>query len=91
MRFLLVLGLSMTLGASAANFPDPAIDQKQPAAGLQTAVLAGGCFWCTEAVFEIVEGVKEVVSGYSGGARETADYRRVSSGDTGHAECVMIT
>jgi peptide-methionine (S)-S-oxide reductase len=85
-----ILSMAVALTASAADFPDPALDQK-PATGLQKAVLAGGCFWCTEAVYEVVEGVKSVVSGYSGGTKETADYRRVSSGDTAHAECVEVT
>lgn len=83
----------LTLAAAAvtwgADFPDPALDEK-PAPGTKKAVLAGGCFWCTEAVFELVEGVTQVRSGYSGGARETADYRRVTQGDTGHAEAIEI-
>ena len=54
-------------------------------------VLASGCFWCTEAVFEQLEGVKDVVSGYAGGRKETANYRAVCNGDTGHAECVRVT
>jgi peptide-methionine (S)-S-oxide reductase len=57
----------------------------------ETAVLSGGCFWGVEAVFEHVKGVKSVVSGYSGGAAQTAQYERVSSGRTGHAESVRIT
>jgi peptide-methionine (S)-S-oxide reductase len=57
----------------------------------ETAVLSGGCFWGVEAVFEHVKGVKSVVSGYSGGAAQTAQYERVSSGRTGHAESVQIT
>src|SRR6478752_7923015 len=56
----------------------------------QTAVFAGGCFWGVEAVFEHVKGVNSVVSGYSGGTKETADYETVSSGRTDHAESVMI-
>ena len=60
-------------------------------AGLQQAVLAGGCFWCTEAVFEQLEGVHAVVSGYAGGREETAEYRAVSSGQTDHAEVIRIT
>lgn len=84
------LFLAMNLNASAAQFPDPPVDEK-PAPGLKKAVLAGGCFWCTEAVFELIEGVKDVVSGYSGGSEETANYRRVSMGDTGHAEAIEIT
>ncbi len=80
----------MTLNSSAAQFPDPPVDEK-PAPGTKKAVLAGGCFWCTEAVFEMLEGVRDVVSGYSGGTAETANYRRVSMGDTGHAEAIQIT
>ena len=59
--------------------------------GTQTAVLAGGCFWCTEAVFEQLRGVSDVESGYTGGTPETADYRSVCSGLTGHAEAIRIT
>jgi methionine-S-sulfoxide reductase len=55
------------------------------------AVLAGGCFWCTEAAFEQLQGVLDVQSGYAGGAKETADYRSVCSGTTGHAEVIRIT
>jgi len=73
-----------------SRFPDPKIDL--PARGsVQTAVLAGGCFWCTEAVFEQLEGVKKVVSGYAGGTAETAKYEIVSTGKTDHAEAVRIT
>jgi len=74
----------------AADFPDPALDVKSKT-GKQTAVLAGGCFWCVEAVFEIIEGVEDAVSGYSGGTRETAKYEIVSTGQTAHAEAVLIT
>ena len=57
---------------------------------LAKAVFAGGCFWCVEAVFEELDGVKEVISGYAGGAKETADYKAVCTGTTGHAEAVEI-
>jgi len=57
----------------------------------RTAVLASGCFWCTEAVFEQLEGVTDVVSGYAGGTKETANYRDVCNGDTAHAEAVRVT
>jgi methionine-S-sulfoxide reductase len=57
----------------------------------KTATLAGGCFWCTEAAFEQLEGVLDVTSGYIGGAAETANYRAVCGGDTGHAEAIRIT
>lgn len=55
-----------------------------------TAVFAGGCFWCVEAVFEELEGVIDAVSGYAGGSKETADYESVCTGRTGHAEAVQI-
>src|SRR5262245_23489893 len=57
----------------------------------KTAVFGGGCFWCTEAAFEQLEGVLDVTSGYAGGSRETANYRAVCGGDTGHAEVIKIT
>lgn len=59
--------------------------------GEQTAVFAGGCFWGLEAVFEHVKGVSDVVNGYSGGKKQTADYETVSTGTTGHAESVKVT
>jgi len=89
-RVLFTWALSAAALLSAADFPDPAIDVK-PGAGTQTAVLAGGCFWCTEAVFEIIDGVEDVVSGYTGGTKESAKYDIVSTGRTGHAEAVLIT
>jgi peptide-methionine (S)-S-oxide reductase len=55
-----------------------------------TAVFAGGCFWCVEAVFEELDGVLDAISGYTGGTQETANYEAVCSGDTGHAEAVQI-
>lgn len=62
-----------------------------PRAATATAVLAGGCFWCVEAAFEQLSGVSDVTSGYAGGSAETANYKRVCQGDTGHAEVVRIT
>lgn len=56
-----------------------------------TAVFAGGCFWCTEAIFEQLKGVTSVVSGYSGGEKNTASYDKVSGGGTGHAEAIQVT
>lgn len=56
-----------------------------------TAIFAGGCFWCTEAAFEQLDGVLDVASGYIGGAKETADYQSVCTGRTGHAEAIRIT
>jgi peptide-methionine (S)-S-oxide reductase len=69
--------------------PAPAVDATG-ADGIQTAVLAGGCFWGVQGVFQHTAGVINAVSGYSGGTKETADYDRVSSGRTGHAEAVEI-
>ena len=56
----------------------------------ETAVFAGGCFWCIEAVFQRLEGVEKVISGYSGGRVENPTYEQVSSGSTGHAEVVKV-
>lgn len=58
---------------------------------LETATFGSGCFWCTEAVFDMVYGVREVVSGYTGGQTENPTYEQVCSGNTGHAEAVQIT
>jgi peptide-methionine (S)-S-oxide reductase len=74
-----------------AVFPDPTIDIAATSGGVQTVVLAGGCFWCTEAVFLQIEGVQKVVSGYSGGEARTANYDAVCGGGTGHAEAIQIT
>ena len=71
------------------SFPHPAEDLAQT--GTQTAVLAGGCFWCTEAVFERLPGVSDVTSGYSGGDESTANYEATCSGRTGHAEAIKVT
>ncbi|WP_298153091.1 peptide-methionine (S)-S-oxide reductase MsrA [Flavobacterium sp.] len=59
--------------------------------GMEVATFAGGCFWCTEAIFLELDGVKSVVSGYTGGARANPTYEQVSSGATGHAEATQIT
>ena len=76
---------------SPEKFPDPELDAAVPADnGEARAVLAGGCFWCVEAVYKQLDGVKAVVSGYAGGTANTADYETVSSGRTGHAEAVEI-
>ena len=86
---LLLAGLTQ---AAVVSLPDPTIDINPPAAkGTQTAVFAGGCFWCTEAVFEQINGVQKVVSGYAGGDAATAHYDIVSSGKTNHAESIQIT
>jgi peptide-methionine (S)-S-oxide reductase len=81
---------ALTVFAASSRFPDPAQDVKAQA-GQQTAVLAGGCFWGVEAVFERLKGVSDVTSGFAGGSKNTAHYEVVSSGTTGHAESVKIT
>src|SRR5438105_4252869 len=89
-----VVGLAACGNASSAATPLPGPVVDTPVAktqGVETAVLAGGCFWGVEAVFEHVKGVTRVVSGYSGGAKETAEYDEVSSGATGHAESVQVS
>jgi peptide-methionine (S)-S-oxide reductase len=82
---------AVACAAAATRIPDPAVDPKPAKAGTQTAVLAGGCFWGVEAVFERLTGVSQVVSGFAGGSRATAHYEVVSTGTTGHAESVQIT
>ena len=72
------------------RFPDPQHDLDADDAGPQTAVLAGGCFWCVEAVLRELDGVLEVTSGYAGGRAEDADYRTVCGGRSGHAEAVQV-
>jgi peptide-methionine (S)-S-oxide reductase len=85
---ILIAGCSAA-AASDRVVPAPQVDPPV-AAGQQTAVLAGGCFWGMEAVFERLQGVNNVVSGYAGGARGDANYDRVSSEQTRHAEAVRI-
>jgi peptide-methionine (S)-S-oxide reductase len=73
------------------NFPDPIADSPLASSpARQTAVLAGGCFWCVEAVFLELRGVGSVRSGYAGGTAETANYKMVCSGRTDHAEAIEI-
>jgi peptide-methionine (S)-S-oxide reductase len=78
-----------TLGA--ATLPNPAADESRPEKKTETVVLAGGCFWGIQAVFDAVKGVSSAVSGYAGGSKANAQYEIVSSGTTGHAESVQVT
>src|SRR5437764_678924 len=94
--FLAILWVIATLGCNAATapvtIPDPIIDAPLATVkGQQTAVIAGGCFWGIQAVFQHVKGVIRATSGYSGGNAKTAEYEMVSSGNTSHAESVRIT
>jgi peptide-methionine (S)-S-oxide reductase len=94
--FALAAGIGSALfSASAAEdavtIPPPVVDAAPASgSGLQTAILAGGCFWGVQGVFQRVEGVESAVSGYAGGTVENPTYRQVSSGSTGHAEAVEI-
>jgi peptide-methionine (S)-S-oxide reductase len=83
---------SVAIAGTKQPFPGPTVDiSAATAQGNQTAVLAGGCFWGMEAVFERLRGVHKVVSGFAGGDKSTAQYETVSTGSTGHAESVQIT
>jgi peptide-methionine (S)-S-oxide reductase len=71
--------------------PPPALDEAAGTATTEVAVLAGGCFWGVQGVFQHVDGVTSAVSGYAGGNKDTAQYETVSTGITGHAESVRVT
>ena len=95
-RRLLLAGalllVAVRIGSAASDFPKPVKDVPPATANApQTAVLAGGCFWGVEAVYERLQGVSDVVSGFAGGGKATAHYEIVSLGMTGHAEAVKIT
>lgn len=89
-----VLQVSSTTAAFAAEdavvIPAPAIDEATTVKS-EKAIFAGGCFWGVQGVFQHVKGVRNAVSGYSGGDKATADYETVSGGNTGHAESVEVT
>ena len=74
----------------AATLPGPAVDENRSAKS-ETVVLAGGCFWGVQAVFDAVKGVSSAISGYAGGSKANAHYEIVSTGTTGHAESVQVT
>src|SRR3978361_577336 len=91
---LLAIGLHFGMaGAAEAGvvLPAPAVDSPRARPHHETAVFAGGCFWGVQGVFQHVKGVTNAVSGYSGGAKGTAQYETVSEGTTGHAESVQVT
>lgn len=81
----------MARSADAIAVPPPAQDEAAGNTHVEKAVLAGGCFWGVQGVFQHVQGVERVVSGYAGGTAEAAHYETVGSGRTGHAESVEIT
>jgi peptide-methionine (S)-S-oxide reductase len=84
-------GLTACAAEAPTVIPPPTVDSPKSKGPLQTAVLAGGCFWGVQGVFEHLSGVRRVVSGYAGGEKRTAEYEVVSGGQTGHAESVQIT
>jgi peptide-methionine (S)-S-oxide reductase len=101
-RVVMQSALALAVAAPVALFARPSahrvvvppaitIGSGPTAPGLQTLVVAGGCFWGIEAVFEHIKGVTDAVSGYAGGTKGTAEYETVSTGTTGHAESVKIT
>ena len=88
---LFVAGRSNSASASISPLPSPTFDAPlSPKHGTDTAVLAGGCFWGIEEVFQHVKGVKDAMSGYAGGTVGSPSYAEVSSGETGHAESVLV-
>ena len=88
---LVALRLYPASAEGARALPAPATDETPGTVRSEVAVLAGGCFWGVQGVFQHVKGVTNAVSGYAGGAKNTADYETVSTGSTGHAESVQIT
>lgn len=104
-KFFALVPLALVLGVVAyllfrgeakmpENFPVLAPDElgdTKPAGGTEVATFGSGCFWCTEAVFQQLKGVKKVVSGYSGGTVKNPTYQQVCGGRTGHAEVIQVT
>jgi peptide-methionine (S)-S-oxide reductase len=84
------LGSGLRAAERPTAVPEPALDNPRAPGALQTAVLAGGCFWGTQGVFEHVIGVHKVLAGYAGGSKSTAHYDTVSSGTSGHAESIQV-
>jgi peptide-methionine (S)-S-oxide reductase len=82
---------SSSSAETARIVPPPVMDETAQAAAIEVTVLAGGCFWGVQGVFQHVDGVISAVSGYAGGVGDTANYEMTSSGTTGHAESVQIT
>jgi peptide-methionine (S)-S-oxide reductase len=90
LRRIGVTGLVAGFALSAASLPGPTLDENREKKS-EVVVLAGGCFWGVEAVFDSIKGVSNAVSGYAGGSKLTAHYEIVSTGQTGHAESVQVT
>src|SRR5215475_11899141 len=92
---LVAIGIGLTVLQPSAEIahviPAPAVDEAAGAQPSEVAVIAGGCFWGVQGVFQHVDGVTNAVSGYAGGDKATAHYEMTSNGDTGHEESVEIT
>ncbi|HZN83790.1 MAG TPA: peptide-methionine (S)-S-oxide reductase MsrA [Mycobacterium sp.] len=89
---LVALGFVLFPASASTTIPAPVLDEPAGSPGAsETAVLAGGCFWGVQGVFQHVKGVSQAVSGYAGGEAATAQYETVGTGTTGHAESVQIT
>jgi peptide-methionine (S)-S-oxide reductase len=88
-RFPALLSLGLLLASGPAGLAQSKT-MNDSTNHLETATLGGGCFWCTEAVYQMLPGVKSATSGYAGGTKENPTYKEVCSGDTGHAEVVQI-
>jgi len=89
--FIYMIGLLAIIPSELKSSIPHNMNMENKEAKLKTAVFAGGCFWCTEAIFSELKGVQKVVSGYSGGKLPNPTYEQVCTGKTGHAECTQIT
>lgn len=89
--FIYLIGLLAIFPSELKSSTPHNMNMENKEAKLKTAVFAGGCFWCTEAIFNELKGVQKVVSGYSGGKLPNPTYEQVCTGKTGHAECTQIT
>jgi len=89
--FIYLIGLLAMIPSELKSSILQITNRKMKDTGSKTVVFAGGCFWCTEAIFEELKGVEKVVSGYSGGKIANPTYEQVCTGSTGHAECTLIT
>ena len=86
-----IIAMAAALVFGGAKLPNPTADESRTEKKTETVVLAGGCFWGIQAVFDAVKGVSSAVSGYAGGSKANANYETVSSGTSGHAESVQVT
>ena len=90
LSLLAAAALALASLVRAQSTPKPMTPETPSQPGLEFATFGGGCFWCTEAAFELLEGVKDVVSGYAGGRTVNPTYKQVCTGQTGHAEVIRI-